>query len=59
MFLGAPSLILSSFIPDLSSVQTDPEVTIRKLENPFRHQVAGGPSQQTLNFSQGAVSEGT
>lgn len=41
-----------TFLADLSSVQTDPEVFIHKMSNPFRHQVAGGPSQQTLNFSQ-------
>lgn len=46
-------LTFSAFL-DLSSVQTDPEVTIRKMQNPFRHQIAGGPSQQTLNFSQGS-----
>lgn len=40
---------------DLSSIQTNSEVSIHKLTNPFRHNNVGGPSQQTLSFaSQGS-----
>lgn len=36
---------------DLSSIKPDDQVKILKLNPPDRHQVAGGPSQQTLNFA--------
>ena len=38
---------------DLSSVTPDDKLKIFKLKPPERNQVAGGPLQQTLNFSQG------
>jgi chromosome segregation ATPase len=37
---------------DVSSVNTDPMVKILKMTPPSRNNVAGGPSQQTLDFSQ-------
>ena len=37
---------------DLSSVTPDPMLRILKLKAPQRTQLAGGPSQQTLDFSQ-------
>ena len=37
---------------DLSSVRSDKKVKIFKLRNPDRNNVAGGPTQQTLDFSQ-------
>ena len=36
---------------DLSSIQPDPKLKIHKLSPPERYNNAGGPSQQTLDFS--------
>lgn len=36
---------------DLSSITPDPQLKILKLNPPTRHENAGGPSQQTLNFA--------
>lgn len=38
---------------DLSSVTPDNKVKVFKLKNPNRSQIAGGATQQTLDFSQG------
>jgi structural maintenance of chromosomes protein 6 len=38
---------------DLSGIQPDPKLKILKLNPPQRYINAGGPSQQTLPFSQG------
>jgi chromosome segregation ATPase len=37
---------------DLSSIKADPQLKILKLNPPERHHNAGGPTQQTLDFSQ-------
>jgi hypothetical protein len=37
---------------DLSGIKADPQLRILKLNAPQRHDAAGGPSQQTINFSQ-------
>jgi len=37
---------------DLSSLTPDPQLKILKLTPPARYNTAGGPSQQTLEFSQ-------
>jgi chromosome segregation ATPase len=37
---------------DLSGVTSDPQLKIMKLRPPERNAVVGGPSQQTLNFTQ-------
>ncbi len=37
---------------DVSSVTTDPMLKVLKMTPPARNNVAGGPSQQTLDFSQ-------
>ena len=39
---------------DLSNIRPDPQLRIHRLKPPERNQRVGGPSQQTLNFSQSA-----